>query len=258
MPTRSQRHLRRTQGLDSGGRAPVVYTPKAAATLAVAGLGTATATLTFGGGNAEGLLGGVLTITGLASGAAAVTAPAVAVTSGMTLAQLAARVAAALDGLQNVGETVTIEAAAAGAVVTLTEAGGGNIDAGLAGALTYVQPRPLYAPWPPKAAATAAVAGANTTTATITIAGGNAEGLLAGTLTVADLAIGAADVTVPVVPITSGMSPAQLAARLAARMDGLQDAGETVTIEASATGAVVTITEAGGGTIATGLAATVA
>ena len=99
--------------------------PVAAITAAVAGTGTATATITFSGGPAAAA--GTVTLTADAGAAIDGLTP-VAIAQGDTAAAIATKVAAELDAKQDTGGTVTLDATAAGAVVTVTETGGGNID----------------------------------------------------------------------------------------------------------------------------------
>lgn len=101
--------------------------PTAPITVADAGGGTATATLTFSGGPADQAY--TFTATTIESGGVAFTGfSPVAIAPNQTTEQTASAVAAMLDGLQDAGATITLQASAAGSVVTLTEAGGGNID----------------------------------------------------------------------------------------------------------------------------------
>ena len=102
---------------------------------AVAGTGTTSATITFTAGPQAAT--GAVAISGLAVGAAAVptTAP-VATAANDTATQVAAKVATYLNGKKDSGNTVTIAATASAGVVTITEAGGGSIAAGLAAAVT--------------------------------------------------------------------------------------------------------------------------
>ena len=99
----------------------------AAITSAIAGTATASATVTVGGGPASG--GGSITLTVEAGGTpdAIVGIPVVTINGGETAAQVATKIAAALNGKQDAGATLTLAAVAAGAVVTVTEAGGGDI-----------------------------------------------------------------------------------------------------------------------------------
>jgi hypothetical protein len=92
---------------------------------AVAGSGTATATVTFSGGPADQDYTVTLTASG-PTGAITGLNPVV-ITNGMTAEQVATAVAAELDGKQDVGATDTLAASAVGAVVTVTETGGGNV-----------------------------------------------------------------------------------------------------------------------------------
>ena len=93
-------------------------------TRTIGGTGTATATITFAGGPAAAA--GTVTLTADA-GAAITGLTPVAIAQGDTAAQVATKVATMLDGKQDTGATVTLDAAAIGGVVTVTEAGGGNI-----------------------------------------------------------------------------------------------------------------------------------
>lgn len=99
------------------------------------------------------------------------------------------------------------------------------------------------------------VAGVGTTSATITMAGDDATS--AGTVTLV-VEVDATAIT-GLTPVTIGIgdTSADIAAAIAAELNGKQDVGATLTLAASAVGDVVTVTEAGGGTITT-LTATVA
>jgi len=104
-------------------------TTGAAITSSTAGDGTATAKITFAGGPAlahQTISLGVTTGTGTAKTIAGVSA--VQVQKGDTIAATATAVAAALNGKKDTGNTVTLAAAAAGAVVTVTEAGGAVVN----------------------------------------------------------------------------------------------------------------------------------
>jgi hypothetical protein len=61
------------------------------------------------------------------AGAAIAGLTPVAVTKGMTAAQAAIAVAAALDKKKDAGSSISLAAVSAGAVVTVTEAGNANI-----------------------------------------------------------------------------------------------------------------------------------
>lgn len=96
-----------------------------AITAAVAGTGTASATITFGGGPAPAV--GTVTLTATAGTAAITGLTPVAIAKNDTAVAVAGKVATALNGKQDTAKGVTLAAAAAGAVVTVTEAGGANI-----------------------------------------------------------------------------------------------------------------------------------
>jgi hypothetical protein len=96
----------------------------AAITAAVAGTGTASATITLGGGPADKAYTIALTAN---AGAVIAGIASVAVAKSDTAAQVATKVAAALNGKKDAGSTKTLAAVAAAAKVTVTEAGGGNI-----------------------------------------------------------------------------------------------------------------------------------
>jgi len=100
----------------------ITYLPISAA---VAGTGTATATVTFSGGPSDAAATVTLTATG-PTGAITGLTP-VSITNGMTADAVAAAVAAELNGKQDASTTDTLNAVAVGSVVTVTEAGGGNI-----------------------------------------------------------------------------------------------------------------------------------
>jgi len=100
----------------------ITYLP---VTVAVAGTGTATATLTFAGGPADK----AYTITLTSNAGADITGlTPVSVAKGMSADAVAAAVAAELDGKQDAGATITLAATATGSVVSVTEAGGANVD----------------------------------------------------------------------------------------------------------------------------------
>jgi hypothetical protein len=104
--------------------APPAATTGTAITATVAGTKTKSATITFGGGPAPAA--GTITLTANAGAAIAGLTP-VTVTKGMTAAQAATAVAAALNGKKDAGSSITLAAVSAGAVVTVTEAGNANI-----------------------------------------------------------------------------------------------------------------------------------
>lgn len=98
------------------------------ATLAasVAGGGTDTLTISFAG---SAMADGSVTITGLAVDGTAIDLTGlspVSITDGDTASEVATAVATALDGAQDVGDAITIDAAATGPVVTLTQTGSGG------------------------------------------------------------------------------------------------------------------------------------
>lgn len=122
---RSQRHLRETRGVDS--RDGVFY-PGPGVAITAAGLGTATATLTVTGTaqrNAN------LALRRLASGGAEFQAPKVAIADNAAQNTIATAIRTALNGITDAASTVTLVAAVATNVVTLTVQGGGTIDTGL-------------------------------------------------------------------------------------------------------------------------------
>jgi hypothetical protein len=92
---------------------------------AVTGNNTATATVTFSGGPADQAY--TVTLTATVPAGAVVGLTPVSVVKSATAEQVAAAVAAELDGKQDAGATDTLAASAVGTVVTVTEAGGGNV-----------------------------------------------------------------------------------------------------------------------------------
>ena len=127
MPNRSQRHLRAVQGIDSSGSQAY---PGAALGFHIGGQGSDTLTITFAGPPAPA--DATLTIGSLAiEGEAIAGLQDVDITTGDTRDEIATAVAAMLDGLQDVGTTVTLSAAASGNTVTVTEVGGGLFDTGV-------------------------------------------------------------------------------------------------------------------------------
>jgi len=101
---------------------------------------------------------------------------------------------------------------------------------------------------------TTKIAGTGSTTATITVNGGFSP--YKGTVTLACNA-GAAITGLTAVPFDKETTNAELAALIAAELNNAQDAGTTVTLDASASGNVVTVTEDGGANIVS-LSATIA
>jgi hypothetical protein len=91
----------------------------------VAGAGTSTATVTFSGGPADADYTVTLAVTGPTGGIVGLTP--VSITKGMTVEAVATAVATELNGKQDGTGTDTLVAVAAGGVVTVTEAGGGNV-----------------------------------------------------------------------------------------------------------------------------------
>jgi len=91
----------------------------------VAGGGTATVTVTFSGGPADAAYTVTLTATGPTGPITGLTP--VDITKGMTADAVATAVANELNGKQDATSADTLVAAAVGGVVTVTEAGGGNV-----------------------------------------------------------------------------------------------------------------------------------
>lgn len=100
--------------------------------------------------------------------------------------------------------------------------------------------------YPGGAAITSVVAGGTTTSATITVGGGPSAA--SGTVTLAVTGPTGAIVDLNPVSIIAGDTADQVAAKIAAELNGKQDATDTDTLVAIAAGAVVTVTELGGGT----------
>jgi len=92
---------------------------------AIAGTGTASATITFTGGPSDAEY--TVTLTASTAAGAITGLTPVSVAQGATIAQVATAVAAELDGKQDAGTTDTLVASAVDGVVTVTESGGGNI-----------------------------------------------------------------------------------------------------------------------------------
>lgn len=108
------------------------------------------------------------------------------------------------------------------------------------------------APTSPPAATpiTVSLAGDATATVTITFAGGPAP--TAGTVSLgADVGTGPAKTIAGLSPVTIAMNDtaAVVAGKVAAALNGKKDAGNTVTLAASAAGAVITVTEATGAVV---------
>ena len=82
---------------------------------------------------------------------------------------------------------------------------------------------------------------------TLTFAGGPADQAYSVTLT----ATGPTGAIVGLTPvqITKGMTAEQVAAAVATELNGKQDASSTDTLQATSAGGVVSVSEAGGGTI---------
>ena len=107
--------------LTEAPKAVLTFTALAAT---AADTGTATATLTISGSPAKSP--GTITLAANA-GSAIAGLSTLTFERGTTTDELATAIAAELDGKQNAGETITLEAAADGSVITLTEAGGADI-----------------------------------------------------------------------------------------------------------------------------------
>lgn len=102
----------------------------------VTGEGTATAAVTFAGGPAKtsGSVSAAVTVNDGADKDIVIAGP-VEISPCLEADELAADYAAALNGAQDEGATVTLVASASGSVVTVTESGGATITAVTAGIL---------------------------------------------------------------------------------------------------------------------------
>ena len=107
---------------------------------------------------------------------------------------------------------------------------------------------------------TATVAGTGSDTVTITIAGGPIGS--PAKLTIAGISVDGTAIDDPAeVNISANADAASVATKVARAIDGQQDAGTTITVSATANGAVVTLTQAGStgaGNFDAGITATVA
>lgn len=198
------------------------------------GSDTVTATVTEPAG---GIQDGTLTISGITVDGVEFPEVTVTITEGMTPSEAATAIAAALDGLQDAGGTLTISATADGADVIITEAGGGLFGDGIT--VTFEEAPPVYED------AAVNLEGGGTAELTITVSGAGEDGANPAYLNITDLlADGNIVVGVSAVTITQGDNPTSIATKVASMLDGLMDSTGTVTISADSTDTVVTVTGA--------------
>lgn len=105
-------------------------------------------------------------------------------------------------------------------------------------------PETPIAPVPPAQPVAGGWTGGGTPSVALTLSGGPQVG--AGTATVTGLIVDGSAITDPaVVPMADGETADQIAANIAAAIDGLQDLATVITLAASSTGATVNVTSSG-------------